>query len=509
MVMHFTDRPEAATPSQNFGNPNGSCPAKAMQSEQRCDMAMRVLGGKESTSHAARDNRVSRKFVDKQVAKAQKGLDEAFAPPPEMPEDFLFWLPVTKSWLKQVTLGLALTCRGSERGIVQFFKDHLDYNVATGTVHNTLTSAITAARAQNAAVDLKKVEIAALDEIYQARKPVLAGADAASGYCFLLSLEEHRDFDTWGVRLLELADRGLNPQAAIADFGNGMRSGLKVAFSNLFCRGDVFHPIMDLNEAARTLESRAYRAIEHRTTVERQEARKSRRTGRTNNFLLGKERRHEEEVLALADDVRILIKWLRNDVLAVAGPPAAIRRDLYDFIAAELRPRLDRASDNGKRIGSVLENHREELLAFADQLDRDLAALAEQFEVEPSLVRDVLQHQMGNWNDPGYWQRQTQLHQRSRGRFYELQKAVRQLHRRTVRASSVIENLNSRLRTYFFLRRHLGPDYLQLLQFYLNHRPFPRSDRPERKGKSPRELLTGQEHPHWLELLGYTRFQRN
>jgi hypothetical protein len=73
----------------------------------------------------------------------------------------------------------------------------------------------------------------------------------------------------------------------------------------------------------------------------------------------------------------------------------------------------------------------------------------------------------------------------------------------------VIENLNSRLRTYFALRRHLGPGYLQLLQFYLNHRPFPRSERPERKGKSPRELLTGQEHPHWLELLGHTRFQRN
>jgi hypothetical protein len=27
-----------------------------------------------------------------------------------------------------------------------------------------------------------------------------------------------------------------------------------------------------------------------------------------------------------------------------------------------------------------------------------------------------------------------------------------------------------------------------------------RWNRPERKGKSPRELLTGQKHPHWLEL---------
>ena len=78
----------------------------------------------------------------------------------------------------------------------------------------------------------------------------------------------------------------------------------------------------------------------------------------------------------------------------------------------------------------------------------------------------------------------------------------------TVRASSLVENLNSRLRSYFFLRRHLGPDYLALLQFFLNHRRLERSDRPERVGKTPAELLSGQSHPHWLEMLGYHRFSR-
>jgi hypothetical protein len=87
--------------------------------------------------------------------------------------------------------------------------------------------------------------------------------------------------------------------------------------------------------------------------------------------------------------------------------------------------------------------------------------------------------------------------------------AVAELAEQTVRASSVIENLNSRLRSYFFLRRHLGPDYLALLQFFLNHRRFLRSERPERVGKSPAELLTGKAHPHWLEMLGYRRFSRN
>jgi len=71
-----------------------------------------------------------------------------------------------------------------------------------------------------------------------------------------------------------------------------------------------------------------------------------------------------------------------------------------------------------------------------------------------------------------------------------------------------VENLNSRLRNYFTLRRHLGLDYLGLLQFFLNHRVLERSDRAEREGKTPAELLTGQAHPHGLEMLGFTRLKR-
>ena len=72
----------------------------------------------------------------------------------------------------------------------------------------------------------------------------------------------------------------------------------------------------------------------------------------------------------------------------------------------------------------------------------------------------------------------------------------------TPRSSSLVENLNARLCIYFTLRRHLGGSYLDLLQFFLNHRCFMRSRRAERNGKSPRELMTGHGHPHWLTLLG-------
>ena len=212
--------------------------------------------------------------------------------------------------------------------------------------------------------------------------------------------------------------------------------------------------------------------------------------------------------MALADDVALLARWLREDVLALAGPDHATRVELYDFIVAELRARESSCPHRIRPVRTLLEEQRDDLLAFARQLDLDLAALARQFQVEPAVARELLAVQALDARSSRRWQRDAVLRERLGARYHGLSQAVAALARRVVRASSVAENLNSRLRNYFFLRRQLGPDYLGLLQFFLNHRRFVRSEHAERQGKSPAELLSGQTHPHWLELLGYTRFRR-
>ena len=126
-----------------------------------------------------------------------------------------------------------------------------------------------------------------------------------------------------------------------------------------------------------------------------------------------------------------------------------------------------------------------------------------------SVVRELQQVQRLPESSPRRWPRQAALRQQLRERYHGLSVAVAEVLARVVRASSVAENLNSRLRGYFFLRRELGSGYLSLLQFFLNHRRFQRSEHAERVGKSPTELLTGGTHPHWLEMLGYQRFQCN
>jgi hypothetical protein len=123
-------------------------------------------------------------------------------------------------------------------------------------------------------------------------------------------------------------------------------------------------------------------------------------------------------------------------------------------------------------------------------------------------LRRLLNARCRDRRDPTRWAEEGAARHRL-GRWYEPAcRAVDALVAGAVRASSVAEDLNGRLRTYFGLRRHLGPDYLELLRFYLNHRVLERSERAERRGQTPAELLTGAAHGHWLELLGYRRFAR-
>ena len=149
----------------------------------------------------------------------------------------------------------------------------------------------------------------------------------------------------------------------------------------------------------------------------------------------------------------------------------------------------------------ALQNQRDDLLAFAGVLDNKLAAIARAHAISAPLVREACVLHRLSTTSPAYWQGWNRLRAQIGGKFHALFAAVSRAMAETPRSSWLVENLNSRLRTYFTLRRHLGGSYLDLLRFFLNHRRFMRSRRTERHGKSPRELMTGQGHPHWLTLL--------
>ena len=368
------------------------------------------------------------------------------------------------------------------------------------------------AKTINEKQDLSKVTITLNDEIFQSSDPVLTGMDNDSTYCYLLKNVEHRDKETWGYYFLELSQKQkLNPKYTIADFGKGLRGGQKLAWPNIPCHGDIFHIKRQYYKMILSLERLSIKAIKARSTIENQITKINKRDPNfkelCEKLIVALEK--EEAILQLYDDLNILMDWLSNDILSLAGADYNERVELFYFILEELKLREELCRHRIRPVRIALENQGKDLLAFAKILDNKLSEIADQFEVTFDTVREILYLHKIPQTSLSYWKIYNQFYQKLGDKFYFIFEGITKAMKETPRASSMVENLNSRLRNYFFLRKQLGSEYLDLLRFFLNHRTFMRSEHLDRVGKSPTELLTGEKHPHWVELLGFKRFQRS
>ena len=140
--------------------------------------------------------------------------------------------------------------------------------------------------------------------------------------------------------------------------------------------------------------------------------------------------------------------------------------ELINFIIEELELREDEAHKGIRKLRIALSNQKEDLLAFAQIIDQKLAAIAYKFQISLSQVRQVCLLMKESLSTNVYWQRWNQLYKLLSHKFLPVKEAVASAMKSTPRASSLVENLNSRLRNYFFLRKHLNSDYLDLLRFF-------------------------------------------
>jgi hypothetical protein len=337
-----------------------------------------------------------------------------------------------------------------------------------GTIHNLLNETRQEACKINAAQELSRVREGANDELFQLGKPVLVGVDQHSLYCYLLAAEEHRDAETWAIHLWDLEQQGLHPDRIIADGGKGLRAWQALAWPTIPCEADVFHGLREMKRLGSYLERQAYGAMSRCIKVEQQmERAKKKNKGNTFSKALVKARTEEMIAIELADEVDILVNWLHNDVFSLTGPDQTTRLELFDFLVDSLLQLSKFKRWKIEPVWRSLVNQRDDLLSFASRLDRQLEELAKSFQCSISLVRQMLSLQQQVPLTNAYWQKATTLHRRLGARFFHLQEALGKVVDNFHRASSLVENFNSRLRPYFFLRCHIGPAYLDLLRFFL------------------------------------------
>ncbi|PZO45448.1 MAG: hypothetical protein DCF15_21535 [Phormidesmis priestleyi] len=102
--------------------------------------------------------------------------------------------------------------------------------------------------------------------------------------------------------------------------------------------------------------------------------------------------RREQALVCLALDVKTLLGWFSQDVLSLAGPPLAVRQELFDFIVSELQQREDEQYPTIRKLRKALLNQRDQLLAFAGVVDQKLAEIAEDFELPLAAPRSRLSY---------------------------------------------------------------------------------------------------------------------
>ena len=73
--------------------------------------------------------------------------------------------------------------------------------------------------------------------------------------------EDCRDYETWGVHLLDLIEQGYVPETTIIDNAKGLIKGFEEVLPKTAIRHDYFHIIMDLKDCGKFLSNEEASAV--------------------------------------------------------------------------------------------------------------------------------------------------------------------------------------------------------------------------------------------------------
>ena len=356
-------------------------PANTLSATEKKSLGLQALQSQVTVSSLSKQNNVSRKFINAQKNKIVSAVDNAFDTPINN-EPVLFNLPVTHSWLKQFVLSLVLDGKASFRGVQKAMHSLLDHHYSIGHIFNILHSLIPKATAITTGQNLSAVKLGANDELFQHNKPVLAGVDLKSLYCYLLAEEKQRDGETWAIHLLDLEKQHFNPERVIADLGQGLRAGLRTVYPHTPCDSDHFHILRDLFSLRRSFRNHLKSAISYHAALTKK-IKKTQQLGRHHKKTdtLEAVKTREDTMRYLSNAIDTLVSWIDHDILNKAGPPPAIRRELFNFVLTEFRKLEAQYPQQIGAICTTLDNQRERLLGFADALNDKFEIIARQFSL--------------------------------------------------------------------------------------------------------------------------------
>jgi len=372
---------------------------------------------------------------------------------------------------------------------------------ARSTVHRWVQAAYIAAGKVLRRLDQgckNLVKSACLDEMFFRRRPVLVGVEPASMVLFLVAKIDRLNRGAWTARLLAwdalryvVSDAGAVLQSAIAWVAARRQAGAAKLKASL----DVFHT---MKEAHRVLKILWNQVKKDWKAAEKADLRVAR-------FKRKGEHAHGPARAARSAWIRVAKSMERYDTAKAGWQIAKAALELFrpdgrlnDRAWAEARVSEALPALAGKAwttLRHLLQAH--EAFTFLDHLHARLAKLPINQELLEALVRLWWLRRRSPAKDEGYKAKailvQEVVCRKLEPQWRTWYGKVTGLLRTTVRASSVVESVNSVLRMHQSRHRTLNQGLLDLKRLYWNTRQFRKG---RRRGKCPYQLLK-------LELPSY------
>jgi Transposase len=354
------------------------------------------------------------------------------------------------------------------------------------------------------------VEEMALDEIFRHRQPILMAVDPQTLLALVPQAAEDRKGETWQTVLEQYP----NLKFVVSDQASGLLKGVQETPQQIAHQYDLFHFKRELRRWLRSLEARCYEAMEQvekaRKLIDAPRLLSSARIQAVIEY------RQQAAALDLRleafDWVELIVTYLEEQF------------EVYDQRRQKLRTRgaAEAAIDevlgllrevgviNTKPLISTIEGARTGLFTFFTVLEEKFEGMKIEWrhiEGSRQAVYEAVarcwywrsrahtsawsQHQyLAALVGLEYWQRRVE-------NFSAVQREVYEALDRVVRASSAVECLNSLLRPYISVKKHLSQGFLALIALYWNTRPL-----KQRGNQTPFQLsgvdLGGDD---WVDLI--------
>ena len=350
------------------------------------------------------------------------------------------------------------------------------------------------------------------DEIFASHTPILLTLDAQSTAILKIERAADRLATTWQTHFETLDDHGFHHIGMASDRGVGLVSGYQAAYGESLWVSDQFHEFQELFNRRRHLERKAYAAIGKEDDAAAKFAH-AKSESNLQKRLQQYEHAHQacEQAIARYDQLDLLLHLL-CEVLHLCSPFGRLRTVASVRSELTLLLSMIQELDDAKlpEILKPIQAHIDDIVVPFQQVESIHAQLLDNMSQQTLDVLVLAWHH----EHLSYQSHAKKKHDHQRERqewlnvaeglldeqFEPLQAWVFEKLDSIVRASSLVEMVNSLIRPYLnSCKSQITQETLNLIMFYHNHRRYKSG---KRKGKAPIELLTGQPlEADWVDLL--------